>query len=81
MSADGAHMYYLDMGWEDLMVGVEYDGEQHRLDRWQYRKDIRRREALDRLGWIIIRVIAADRPSDIIGRVRDAVQFRASSLR
>jgi hypothetical protein len=81
MTADGTPMYYLDMGWEHLMVAVEYDGEHHRLDRWQYRRDIRRREALDRLGWIVIRVIAADRPADIIGRVRDALEFRASSLR
>jgi hypothetical protein len=81
ITADGAQVYYLDMGWEDLMVGVEYDGEHHRLDRWQYTKDIRRREALDRLGWIVIRVIAAYRPTEIIGRVRDALEFRASSLR
>jgi hypothetical protein len=25
---------YLDMGWEDVKVAVEYDGEQHRSDRW-----------------------------------------------
>ena len=81
MAAGGAQVYYLDMGWKDLMVGVEYDGEHHRLDRWQYTKDIRRREALDRLGWIIIRVVAADRPADIIARVRDPLDFRASSLR
>ncbi len=33
---DGAQVYYLDMGWEEPMVAVEYDGEHHRLDRWQY---------------------------------------------
>jgi hypothetical protein len=80
MAAGGAQVYYLDMGWEDLMVAAEYDGEQHRLDRWQYTRDIRRREALDRLGWIVIRVTVSDRPADIIGRVRDALEFRASSL-
>ena len=79
--ADGSRVYFLDMGWEELMVGVEYDGEQHRLDRWQYAKDIHRREALDRLGWIVIRVIATDRPADIIRRVRDALASRTSSLR
>ncbi|MEE6137413.1 DUF559 domain-containing protein [Mycobacterium sp. 050128] len=72
----GTQVYYLDMGWEEVMVAVEYDGEQHRLDRWQYTKDIRRSEALERLGWIVIRVTASDRPTDIIGRVRDALAFR-----
>jgi hypothetical protein len=81
MSVDGARMYYLDMGFEDLMVAVEYDGEQHRMDRWQYAKDIRRSEALERLGWIVIRVIAGDRPADIVRRVRDALDARRASLR
>jgi very-short-patch-repair endonuclease len=81
MTADGTPVYYLDMGWENLMVAVEYDGEHHRLDRWQYAKDIRRSEALERMGWIVIRVLVTDRPADIIRRVRDALEFRASSLR
>lgn len=68
--------YYLDMGWEDLMVAAEYDGEQHRLDPWQYAWDIRRSEALARLGWIVIRAIASDRPGGIIARVRDALSVR-----
>ncbi|OBJ58196.1 type IV toxin-antitoxin system AbiEi family antitoxin [Mycobacterium sp. 1423905.2] len=79
--ADGRQVFYLDMAWEDLLVAVEYDGEHHRLDRWQYTKDIRRSEALERLGWLIIRVVATDRPADIVRRVRDARELRASSLR
>ncbi len=46
----------LDMGWEECMFAVEYDGEHHRTDPLQYRKDIRRLETLQRLGWIVIRV-------------------------
>ena len=61
---------YLDMGWEDLKVAVEYDGDQHRSDRRQYRWDIRRLEMLERLGWIVVRVTAGDAPQDIIRRVR-----------
>jgi Protein of unknown function (DUF559) len=80
VATDQGQMYYLDMGWEDLMVAVEYDGEHHRLDRWQYNKDNRRREKLERLGWIVIRVTATDRPDDIVARVRDALEYRASTL-
>src|SRR6185312_13567677 len=29
----GGPIAYLDMGWQDLKVAVEYDGEQHRSDR------------------------------------------------
>ena len=81
VAADGAQVYYLDIGWENVMVAAEYDGEHHRLDYWQYAWDIRRREALDRLGWIVIRVIATDRPPSIVCRVRDALEFRGSKLR
>jgi hypothetical protein len=68
---------YLDMGWEDLKVGVEYDGDQHRSDRRQYVKDIRRLETLERMGWIIVRVVAEDHPDDIIRRVAQARGRRA----
>lgn len=78
---DGAQVYYLDMGWPELMVAAEYDGEQHRLDRWQYTKDIRRTENLERMGWLVVRVVATDHPADVVRRVRAALETRASSLR
>ena len=68
---------YLDMGWEDMKVAVEYDGEQHRNDRRQYSWDVRRLESLERLGWIVVRVLAGDRPAEIISRVRAALTRRA----
>lgn len=54
----GDPVAYLDMGWEDLKVAVEYDGDHHRSDRRQYGWDIRRSEMLQRLGWIVVRVVA-----------------------
>lgn len=76
----GGVTYYLDMGWEDFMVAAEYDGEQHRRDRWQYTWDIRRRETLERLGWIVIQVVAGDRPADIVSRVSAALARRGVTL-
>lgn len=73
----GSAVAYLDMGWDELKVAVEYDGEQHRSDRRQYTWDVRRLETLERLGWIVIRVVAGDRPADIIRRVRAARARRA----
>jgi hypothetical protein len=77
---DGRLFAYLDMGWEDWMVAVEYDGDQHRVDRRQYVKDIRRLEALEQLGWSVIRVVAEDRRADILRRVRAAVSSRQLTL-
>jgi hypothetical protein len=79
LGADGIPVAYLDLGWEEYMVAVEYDGDHHRTDRRQYVKDIRRLEMLERLGWIIVRVVAEDHPANVLRRVRAAIA--ASSVR
>lgn len=73
LGPDGYPRYYLDMGWPEAMVAVEYDGEQHRLDRDIYREDLIRSEYIAYRGWNRIRVIAGDRRQDILGRVRYAL--------
>lgn len=71
-SPDGYPRYYLDMGWEQFMVAVEYDGEQHRTDTVQFRGDVTRSEYIDGLGWRRIRVLAGDRRDEIVRRVEGA---------
>lgn len=66
----------LDMGWEKFKVAAEYDGEHHRTDRRQYTRDQWRLRKLDELGWIVIRVIAGDKPEDVVRRVRVALVRR-----
>jgi hypothetical protein len=68
----------LDMGWERFKVAVEYDGDQHRTQRRQYVRDLRRIKALEQLGWIVIRVIAEDRPADVLREAREALRRRGS---
>lgn len=79
LGVDRIPVAYLDLGWEDCMVAVEYDGDQHRTDRRQYVKDIRRLETLEQLGWIVVRVVAEDQPAAIVRRVRAAIA--ASTVR
>lgn len=67
---------FLDMGWEQYKVAVEYDGDHHRTDRRQYRKDQRRLRKLEEMGWIVIRVIAGDTAEDAVRRVRAALMRR-----
>jgi hypothetical protein len=73
-------VYLVDMGWEDYKVAVEYDGDQHRTDRRQYVKDGRRIRALERFGWIVIRVIAEDSPAEWLVRVEAALRSRGCPL-
>lgn len=67
---------FLDMGWEEVKVAVEYDGDQHRTNRRQYVRDMRRLKTLEELGWIVIRVVAEDRPESIVRKVREALRRR-----
>jgi hypothetical protein len=71
----------LDMGWEDVKLAVEYDGDHHRIDRRQFNKDIRRAEALNDLGWINIRITAEDTEGGVIARVSAARGRRTCTQR
>lgn len=66
---DGHPRYFLDLGWPEYMVAVEYDGEQHRTDPAQYRGDVMRSEYVDGMGWRRIRVLAGHRREDVVARV------------
>jgi hypothetical protein len=80
LSPDGRRRYYLDMGWREKMLALEYDGEQHRLDPYQYVYDIRRSEDLYELGWTRLRVVKTNPSADILRRLaRLALQTAARS--
>lgn len=73
----GALVAVLDMGWEDIKVAADYEGDHHWTDRRQFNHDIRRAEAVAELGWIDVRVTAEDTPGGIIRRVSAAWDRRA----
>ena len=75
----GGRRYYLDMGWEDVKVALEYDGDHHRTDKRQFARDIVRLEDLQQLGWIVVRVAANTSSQEVLCRLRKA--WEASSLR
>jgi hypothetical protein len=61
----------VDMGWEEIKVAAEYEGDHHRT-AWQFNKDIRRSENLAELDWINVRVTKRDTEGSIIARVAAA---------
>lgn len=78
---DGTHpIAFLDMGWPRYKVAVEYDGDHHRKDRQQYVKDIARLRMLEQRGWIVIRVIAEERPHEWLTRAERALASRGCFL-
>lgn len=72
LGRDGFPRYFLDMGWEDILLAVEYDGDQHWTNPAQHASDVDRLEYLNRMGWTVVRVVSRHRPTDVIRRVRCA---------
>ncbi|HET6734785.1 hypothetical protein [Mycobacterium sp.] len=70
---DGVPFAFLDLGWEEWMLGVEYEGEHHRANRFQVASDIHRLEKVQQL-WRVVRVTAEDRRIGVIRRVHRAVE-------
>lgn len=75
---DGHTTYYLDMGWEDLELAVEYDGDHHRTTKDRFAYEIQRAEDIAAAGWHVVRVAARSREADVIRRVTRAWRLRTS---
>lgn len=69
---DGINEAFIDMGYDEPMVGLDYDGQHHSTDRVRYVHDIGRAELIERQGWIDIRVVAEHSRRFILHRVSEA---------
>ena len=72
----GVLVAVLDMGWEDIKVAADYEGDHHR-NPVRFNRDIRRHEEVTELGWIDIRITSQDTEGGIIRRVQAAWDRRA----
>ncbi|AMO59828.1 cullin, a subunit of E3 ubiquitin ligase [Mycolicibacterium phlei] len=73
---DGYQEAYLDMAYEEPMVGFDYEGIHHSEDRRQYVHDIGRTELVEGRGWIDIRVVAEHSRGFILYRAYQAFARR-----
>ncbi|MET4428858.1 hypothetical protein ABIA65_002151 [Mycolicibacterium sp. 624] len=73
---DGFREAFIDMGYDEPMVGLDYEGAHHSAKRTQYVHDIWRAELIDRQGWIDLRVVAEHSRQFILHRVREAFARR-----
>jgi hypothetical protein len=74
--SDGVNEAFIDMGYDEPMVGLDYEGVHHSENRGQYVYDIGRTELIDRRGWIDIRVVKEHSRRYILHRVFDAFARR-----
>ena len=68
----------VDLVFKEFGILIEYEGDQHRTDRWQWNIDIGRYEDFAVDGYLVIRVTGAAmrRARDLVGRVDAALRSR-----
>jgi hypothetical protein len=74
--SDGVRRAFIDMGYDEPMVGLDYEGGHHSTERGQYVHDIGRAELIDGQGWIDLKVVAEHGRRFILDRVRAAFARR-----
>jgi hypothetical protein len=68
----------LDLGWRNILVGADYEGEHHRISRQRFNSDIRRHDIVTERGWIDVRVTVEDTDAVTIDRTRRAFERRGA---
>lgn len=66
----------MDMGWPDIMVAADYEGEHHRTSRRRFNNDIRRHDTVIGLGWDDMRITVEDTDREGLLRARRAFERR-----
>jgi Protein of unknown function (DUF559) len=72
----GSFVARVDLLYRAAKVVVEYDGDQHRVDRDQWVRDVRRLSELAANGYLVLRFTASDvlgRPAWVVATVRAAL--------
>jgi hypothetical protein len=77
---DGRNNAFLDMGWDEPMIGLDYDGEVHQTDRQRFVHDVGRNELVRGQGWLDLHVVAEHRRAFIVHRLKEAFAQRHHPL-
>ncbi|WP_181905655.1 endonuclease domain-containing protein [Microbacterium bovistercoris] len=77
---DGARLIArIDLAYPELKIAIEYEGDGHRTDKEQWRRDIERQRELEDRGWIVIRLTQHDLrvgKASLLARIRRAIAAR-----
>lgn len=71
----------VDLAYPQWRIAIEYEGDGHRTDAPQWRRDIQRQRALEERGWIVIRLTHLDLVSggsELLASVRRAMVSRGN---
>jgi hypothetical protein len=71
-----------DLSYPHLKIAIEYDGDHHRTDKHQWRRDRARDEGLRHAGWVVITLTADDvfkTPQQTIDRILRHFRSRSAA--
>ena len=69
----------VDLAYPELKIAIEYEGDGHRTEQQQWRRDIQRQRDLEDRGWIVIRLTQEELVAggaSVLHRVRRALLSR-----
>lgn len=68
----------IDLAYPQWLIAIEYEGDGHRTDKAQWRRDIARQRELEERGWVVIRLTQQDLddPETFLARIRSAIAGR-----
>ena len=69
----------VDLAYPRYRIAIEYEGDHHRVPL-QFRRDIRRYERLQDVGWVVIRVSAIDVPDGELAGSEETIERIAARL-
>ena len=72
LSPNGGRWYYLDMGWKNINLALEYDGDHHRTTRELFAYQVERAEDLQALEWTVVTVAARHQSASVLRRLERA---------
>jgi hypothetical protein len=73
---DGVRECFIDMGYDEPKIGLDYEGAHHSQDRATYVHDLGRTEFIDGRGWIDIKVVSEHGRAYILHRLESAFERR-----
>lgn len=75
-------VYWIDLGYRAVQVGLEYDGVEHHSSPEDQAADLVRQERLESVGWRLIRVDAAKMrdPSALLNEISEAIRARGGQV-
>ncbi|WP_156914084.1 endonuclease domain-containing protein [Brevibacterium album] len=72
----GSAVYHPDLAYPELKIAIEYEGEHHRTDPWQWEHDIRREREFVSLGWTYIRITKTTSDAQAVSLIARALADR-----